>query len=31
MLDGGRVVYDGTARQAREEARDDLHHFFHPA
>lgn len=31
MLDGGRVVYDGTARQAREESRPDLATFFHPA
>ena len=31
MLDAGRVVYDGDARQARTEDRDDLKRFFHPA
>jgi phospholipid/cholesterol/gamma-HCH transport system ATP-binding protein len=30
MLDDGRVVFDGTAREARHDPRDDLHHFFHP-
>jgi hypothetical protein len=30
MLDGGNVVYDGTAGAARDDARDDLNLFFHP-
>jgi phospholipid/cholesterol/gamma-HCH transport system ATP-binding protein len=30
MLDDGRVVFDGTAREARHDPRDDLHLFFHP-
>lgn len=30
MLDDGRVVFDGTAREARENERDDLHLFFNP-
>lgn len=30
MLDGGRVVYDGDARDARQDPRPDLHGFFHP-
>ena len=30
MLDGGHVVYDGTAEAARDDARDDLNLFFHP-
>ncbi len=30
MLDGGRVVYDGTAREARDTPRQDLDLFFHP-
>ena len=31
MLEGGRVVFDGTARAAREEDRDDLRRFFNPS
>ncbi len=31
MLDGGRVVFDGTVRAAREEQRDDLRRFFNPS
>ena len=31
MLDGGRVVFDGTVRAAREEDRDDLRRFFNPS
>lgn len=31
MLDAGRVVYDGSARQARGEDRADLRQFFHPS
>ncbi len=30
MLEGGLVIYDGTAREARAEASSDLDLFFHP-
>lgn len=30
MLDGGRVIYDGSAREARNDPREDLNQFFHP-
>ena len=31
MLEGGRVVFDGTVREARDEDREDLRRFFDPS